>query len=285
MGRTYLIVIAALALLIGLIVFFQRGGDDGLTQEIPLETPAPPASEPLQPVRTPDPLVSPAPVEIVPPPPLVTEPQPPAEPLPSLDESDPEVSAGLADVVGDDWVAQSLVAKDIVRKIVVTVDNLPREKAALQLRPVKPISGRFVIDGPENARVIGTDNYARYSAFVKLVSATDARQVAALYQRYYPLFQEAYRELGYPSQSFNTRALEVIDNLLAAPAPADPIRVERPHVLYVYADEDLEAASAGQKVLMRMGRANAAIVKAKLREFRTLIAAWPASGATPPSVE
>lgn len=284
MGRTYIIVVAALALLIGVIVFFQRG-DNELTQEIPLETPAPPASELLQPVRTPDPLVSPAPVEIVPPPPLVEEPPTPAEPLPTLDESDPEVSAGLADIVGDDWVAQSLVAKDIVRKIVVTVDNLPREKAALQLRPVKPINGRFVVDGPENARVIGTDNYARYAAFVKLVSTTDARQVAALYQRYYPLFQEAYRELGYPSQSFNTRALEVIDNLLAAPAPADPIRVERPHVLYVYADEDLEAASAGQKVLMRMGRANAALVKAKLREFRTLIAAWPAGAAVSPSVQ
>ncbi len=285
MGRTYLIVVAALALLIGVVVFFQRGGDDELTQEIALETPAPPDSEPLQPVRTPDPLVSPAPVEIVPPPPLVSEPPPPAEPLPKLDESDPVFSSGLAQVVGDDWVAQSLVAKDIVRKIVVTVDNLPREKAALQLRPVKPIEGRFVIDGPEKARVIGSDNYARYSSFVKLVGATDAQQTAALYQRYYPLFQEAYRELGYPNQSFNTRALEVIDDLLAAPVPADPIRVERPHVLYVYADDDLEAASAGQKVLMRMGRANAAVVKAKLREFRALIAGLPLGAAGLPAVE
>ena len=73
-------------------------------------------------------------------------------------------------------------------------------------------------------------------------------------------------------QSFNARVLEVIDDLLAAPAPADPIRVERPHVLYVYADEDLEAASAGQKVLMRMGRDNAAVIKQKLRELRTAIA-------------
>ena len=272
MGRTYLIVVAALALLIGVIVFFKNGGEDGATRELPLETPVQAEPEPLQPVRAPDPLVSPAPIEVVPPPPLVTEPPPPAEPLPKLDESDPAIASGLAEVVGDDWVAQSLVAKDIVRKIVVTVDNLPREKAALQLRPVKPIGGRFVIDGPEKARVIGRDNYARYSSFVKLVGATDAQQIASLYQRYYPLFQQAYRELGYPNQSFNTRVLEVIDDLLAAPAPADPIRVERPHVLYVYADEDLEAASAGQKVLMRMGRDNAAVIKQKLREFRTAIA-------------
>ncbi len=273
MGRTYLIVVAALALLIGVIVFFKSGGEDGATPELPLETPVQPDSEPLQPVRTPDPLVSPAPIEVVPSPPLVTEPPPPpAEPLPKLDESDPAIASGIAEVVGDDWVAQSLVAKDIVRKIVVTVDNLPREKAALQLRPVKPIGGRFVIDGPEKARVIGRDNYARYSSFVKLVGATDAEQIASLYKRYYPLFQEAYRELGYPNQSFNARVLEVIDDLLAAPAPADPIRVERPHVLYVYTDEDLEAASAGQKVLMRMGRDNAAVIKQKLRELRTAIA-------------
>jgi hypothetical protein len=39
-------------------------------------------------------------------------------------------------------------------------------------------------------------------------------------------------------------------------------------VLYQYADPDLEARSAGPKMMMRMGSENAAKVKAKLQEIR-----------------
>ena len=39
-------------------------------------------------------------------------------------------------------------------------------------------------------------------------------------------------------------------------------------MLYVYADPELESLSAGQKILVRMGPANAAVVKDKLRQIR-----------------
>jgi hypothetical protein len=38
--------------------------------------------------------------------------------------------------------------------------------------------------------------------------------------------------------------------------------------MYEFADPDLEARSAGQKILLRMGAGNAGRVKAKLRDFR-----------------
>jgi hypothetical protein len=38
--------------------------------------------------------------------------------------------------------------------------------------------------------------------------------------------------------------------------------------MYEFADPALEARSAGQKIMIRMGSENAAIVKAKLREIR-----------------
>ena len=64
----------------------------------------------------------------------------------------------------------------------------------------------------------------------------------------------------------------VIDNLLAAPEPQAPIRLTQPHVLYQYADPALESASAGQKILMRMGGRNEALVKAKLRAIKQELA-------------
>ena len=89
--------------------------------------------------------------------------------------------------------------------------------------------------------------------------------------RYYPLFQEAYEYLGYPSAYFNDRLIDVIDHLLATPVVDGPIRLVRPHVLYKYADPDLEALSAGRKALIRIGPDNANRVKQKLREIRQIL--------------
>jgi len=46
-------------------------------------------------------------------------------------------------------------------------------------------------------------------------------------------------------------------------------------VLYEFADPELDARSAGQKLLLRMGAANAARVKSRLRELRRQITAAP----------
>jgi hypothetical protein len=45
--------------------------------------------------------------------------------------------------------------------------------------------------------------------------------------------------------------------------------------MYTFADPALEARPAGQKLLIRMGPDNAAIIKAKLTELRTAITAAP----------
>jgi hypothetical protein len=92
-----------------------------------------------------------------------------------------------------------------------------------------------------------------------------------VYERLYPLFQQSYEDLGYPGKYFNDRLVEAIDNLLQTPEVAGPIKLVQPKVFYEYADEDLEARSAGQKLLIRMGPANERAVKAKLREFRAEI--------------
>ena len=65
--------------------------------------------------------------------------------------------------------------------------------------------------------------------------------------------------------------LEVIDELIAAPSPSLPIHLIKPEAYYLYVDEELEALTAGQKVLLRMGPDNAARVKAKLAEIRNAL--------------
>jgi hypothetical protein len=116
--------------------------------------------------------------------------------------------------------------------------------------------------------VIGPDNAARYTTYVRALEAVDSAKLVAIYVHFYPLFQQAYAELGYPSRYFNDRVFEVIDNLLAAPEIKGPIALTQPKVLYEFADPALRDLSAGQKTLVRMGPENEAKVKAKLRELK-----------------
>jgi len=106
---------------------------------------------------------------------------------------------------------------------------------------------------------------------VNLLVRADLEFITETYRRFYPLFQESYRRLGYPVGYFNDRVVEVIDHLLVTPEPKDPIRLVRPHVLYEFADANLEALSSGQKLLLRVGVEHAAEIKRVLKEFRELI--------------
>ena len=66
--------------------------------------------------------------------------------------------------------------------------------------------------------------------------------------------------------------IAVIDQLLETPMPEGPVQLVRPHVLYEFADPELEALSAGQKLLIRMGNDHAARVKSLLTSFREQVA-------------
>lgn len=196
---------------------------------------------------------------------------PPAEqPLPALADSDPTMLESLQQVFGS-GLDRYLVPKDIVRHVVVTIDNLPRKKTAVQLWPVKPLGGELTTSGGDLA-TLSEGNYARYKPLVTLATTADTKQLVALYKRYYPLFQQAYVDLGYPEGYFNNRLIEVIDHLLETPEIEGPVRLVQPGVFYEFADPSLESRSSGQKLLLRMGRDNAAAVKLKLRELRRELA-------------
>jgi len=191
--------------------------------------------------------------------------------LPALNDSDPVVHDSLVGVFGRDTIERFLVPQNIVRHIVVTVDNLPRHKVNVELRPVKPTAGQAVTAGRGEVTTLGEANFERYAPLARVVQGTDVKSLAVVYERLYPLFQQAYEDLGYPGKYFNDRLVEVIDHLLQTPEVPAPIPVLQPKVFWEYADSSLENRSAGQKLLIRMGPQNARIIKAKLRDFRAEI--------------
>jgi hypothetical protein len=197
------------------------------------------------------------------------------KPLPPLDQSDPVVHDSLVGLVGKPAVEKFLVSHHIIRDIVVTVDNLPRRKVAAELRPVLPTPGETAVDTQGGSTILSQQNYARYTPFIDAVQSVDPKALAAIYFRLYPLFQQAYESLGYPGKYFNDRLVQAIDSVLATPDVQGPVLLVRPKVFYQFADPKLESLPAGQKLLIRMGPQNAAIIKAKLQQFRAAITAQP----------
>jgi Protein of unknown function (DUF3014) len=208
-------------------------------------------------------------------------PSPPALPRPA--EADAYVKNALIEALGRAQVFSFLNTDNFPGRVVATVDNLARQKASSSLWPVVPIGGRFSTEQRGDGTHVSASNASRYAPFVRFVEAIDSAKVAALYLRLYPMFQRAYEEQGYPGKYFNDRLVDVIDHLLQTPEPPaapkvtltevkGPIKPARPWAAYEFADPNLEARSAGQKILMRMGSANAQRLKAKLREFRAQIA-------------
>lgn len=248
MKKNIPIAVAVVAVLAGLAAYF-------------LWQPTPPKPEPVQ-------------VQAPPPPPpkpeirQVIEASPAAPPLPALGDSDNLVLDAIAGLVGNKTLMQVFRTERIIHHIVATVDNLPRKRAPMSVMPVERASGEFITAGKEESLTISPKNAVRYSPYVKIAQVADAKKLVELYARLYPLFQQAYEELGYPKQYFNDRLVVALDDLLAAPDIKEPVRLVQPGVYYQFADPALEERSIGQRILMRIGSSNEAVLKGKLREIR-----------------
>jgi hypothetical protein len=201
----------------------------------------------------------------------------PAEPLPALTKSDDAMRDALAALFGKD-LEKFFNLQDIVHRIVATIDNLPRDDVPLALMPVKRVPGLLVTTRTGESLALSPQNTARYRPYVRLAEAVPTQAVVAVYRRFYPLFQEQYADLGYPEKFFNDRVVEVIDHLLETPELDHPVLLSQPRVLYEFADPKLERLSAGQKILLRMGRESAVKMKAKLREIREALVSKVTSG-------
>jgi DUF3014 family protein len=254
------------------VYFWEAGTQRQTTAEPPATQPSPEPPQRSQPsadVQPPQQVASNEP-GILHPLPAVPPPEGLAgKPVPPLPESDEAIQQALSIPLGKQASLGTIViSQDLARRIVATVDNLPRQKAGTKLLPVKAPASAFVTSRKGKAVTLSSANYARYAPYVKLARAVDVKQLVRLYVYFYPLFQQAYEELGYPKKYFNDRLVEVIDDLLEAPEVSGPVKLVRPKVMYEFADPELEALSAGQKVLIRMGPDSAALIKAKLRDLQ-----------------
>jgi hypothetical protein len=190
--------------------------------------------------------------------------------LPSLYDSDASVREGLSNLVGD--TGSLLVPSQIIARTVATVDALPRHGfGSTNIVPLRTPKGVMQIEQANGTTVITAANAKRYAPYMAVLEKVDPHALVAWYKQNYPLFQQAYRELGYPHGYFNDRLVAAIDDMLAAPDVQQPVVVTRSGVHYVFVDPQLQSLSNGQKLMVRLGSANEEQLKAKLRMIRELL--------------
>ncbi|HSR63692.1 MAG TPA: DUF3014 domain-containing protein [Gammaproteobacteria bacterium] len=195
----------------------------------------------------------------------------PAEPPQDPEQRRKSLNEALAELLADQF-EKLFIPQGLVRHFVVTIDNMTREKLPQKFKFTQSPPGKFRVQGKDTGDMyMDPANYDRYNAFVALADRVDSEKLVGIYVRYYPLFQGTYEDIGYPNRYFNDRLVEVIDHLLETPRVEGKIALERPKVFYTFADPRLEALSAGQKILIRIGPQNAEKVRARLRELRRLL--------------
>ena len=209
-------------------------------------------------------------VEYTPPQPAIE-----VEPLPGLNDSDSSVLAALQQLRGE-GLLQLLVPQEVLRKFVLAVNNVAEGKVIHEYRPVVSPPPPFIaetfsvmVEGTAvDQERVSPNNFQRYEPYVTTLALIDSDAAIAVYRRFYPLLEEAFRELGLKKPNFHSVMVAAIDNILAAPDAQGDLLLVRPKVFYQYADPALETLPQTHKLMLRMGPENARSLKASLRQLR-----------------
>ncbi len=187
--------------------------------------------------------------------------------IPLLKESDEWFRKRIQDFWSYPKLAEWLKVKDLVRRITAAVDNIADGQSPRpHLKFLAPEKG-FTIVKKGGKLYLNPQSYRRYDLVADAFASLNAPEGVRVFREIKPLFQEAYRELGYPNEDFQDTLVRAIKELLGTPTVEGDIALDQGMVTYEMADEELEDLSNAQKHLLRMGPQNIRKIQSKLREI------------------
>ena len=235
----------------------------------------PPAEEPAPTVTAPPPAPPPAPVvadieEPAPPPP----PPPPEvvrEPLPRLEESDDAVRDAVGDIPLGTTGQQYLIPGNIIERSASLIYLMAQGDVPYKLLPVSRPKAAFPISDDGTQVVTDPAGFERYDAMTQWLQGLDLAALLSSLESFIPLFREAWSYYGEDPAAFDMAAVTMLDLVIATPEiNLSEARLIRREAVWIFEDPAIEGLSPIQKQVLRMGPANAEIVKAKAAEARGL---------------
>lgn len=191
----------------------------------------------------------------------------PSENLPELDSSDDWVRLHAADLSTSPLFAKALAGNDLIRRFVVSVLNAAEGVSPRKHLP-RIVPGRsFEPDMIDGEPTLGPTSYRRYDGLARAIDSIDAEAAARLYRLAKPLLNQAYRDLGFPDETFDAAVMRALHRVQTTPAVSGPIELHKAVASYKFVDPSLESLSDLQKQLLRMGPRNRNLIERKFTEI------------------
>ena len=192
----------------------------------------------------------------------------PSDSLPSPAASDSLVRAWMEGLSSHPRLAEWLATDDLVRRFVRAVVSVALGRSPHSELEFMGPDEAFRVRRAGDTVFVDPDSYHRYDGVAETFTALDTGAAARLYGRLRPLFQEAYRDLGYGEGSFDAEMARAVEELEAVPVPDGPVELlPKGGTRYAFADPRLERLDPAQKQLLRMGPGNVRRVQGKLEDL------------------
>ena len=185
--------------------------------------------------------------------------------LPPLVLTDPLVRELLGKLSSSPTLAAWLATDGLIRAFAVSVENVADGMSpAKHLRVLAP---RAPFKTVTEGRTITIDpaSYSRYDGIANAAASMDPAGLARVYSMLKPRLAEAYAELGHSGSELDTAVERAIVRLLQTPVVDGPVTLRSRVLSFKYEREDLEALTAAQKQLLRLGPRNQRIVQDEIR--------------------
>jgi len=235
----------------------------------------PPEEEP-SPIET-------APLPEPPPAPVVTEieeaipepapppPEPVEEPLPRLEESDDAVRDAVGDIPLGTAGQQYLILGNIIERSASLIYLMAQGDVPYKLLPVSRPKAAFPISDDGTQVVTDPAGFERYDALTQWLQSLDLESLLSSLEWFIPLFREAWSHYGEDPAAFDMAVVMTLDLVIATPElDLSEARLIRKETVWIFEDPAIEGLAPIQKQVLRMGPANAEVVKAKAAEARGL---------------
>lgn len=184
-----------------------------------------------------------------------------------LNESDDLVRSLVKELSSRPEVARWLLTDNLIRRFVAAVDLIANGESPKTPMDFIELKGNFQVSKEEGQEFINPKSYQRYARIAEIISSLDTKGFVTLYKQLRLPIQEAYRDLGYPEEDFNSTLKKAVISLLETPVVENRIYVDRDVLTYTMENPELEDLTSAQKHLLRMGPDNIRMIQAKLQDI------------------
>lgn len=186
----------------------------------------------------------------------------------ALNHSDKVVLSSVATLLPTKNDSSLISADNIINRFVVFTDNLAHGKVVRTFSPLLKPKAPFAVYDSQGSMILDPAGYKRYDSYANIIEKLDLKKVMKEYQRYVPLINQSYKNIGYDHGDFTKTFIKAINNINNAPIITHKIQLVAPSAMYKFADSNLEKLNDVQKLMIRMGPSNTKKIQTKLAKLK-----------------